>query len=224
MYVDDSVKSFIFSILLVYMVAQVVLGLMFAPLAVAHCWIIAHRRNLSVWRYAIRGGAYSAMLFVPWLYLAARMEGKAIPFVVGAVVYGLHYASWFCLGILLPIIGIQGLSEELSGLPPSFASEESIRSLRTISVAITAAISLLWAASLLLLLRRYRADRQDKTRRRRMCCLPARTQGRSGMPHYLCQSHFLCIYLSLPRYGIDSASGDEFGAQAPDEYRARAHI
>lgn len=49
-----------------------------APFAALICALTARRRELNRVRYAIAGAVYSALLFLPWLYLIRRMRGKEV--------------------------------------------------------------------------------------------------------------------------------------------------
>ena len=48
-------------------------GLLFSLIAATSCAVLAMRRDLSVKRYALAGGIYSALLIAPYVYLAARL-------------------------------------------------------------------------------------------------------------------------------------------------------
>ena len=65
-----------------------------APFGALICALIAWRRGLSPYRYAIAGAACSALFFLPWVYLAARMLGWAIPKPLAVLPYVVLYASW----------------------------------------------------------------------------------------------------------------------------------
>ena len=56
-----------------------VAGLAFSPFAAASCAVLAKRRNLSVKRYALAGGIYSALLIAPYVYLVVRLLDRKPP-------------------------------------------------------------------------------------------------------------------------------------------------
>ena len=65
-----------------------------APFGALTCALIAWRRGLSPYRCAVAGAAYSALFFLPWVYLAARMLGWAIPKPLTALPYVVLYGLW----------------------------------------------------------------------------------------------------------------------------------
>ena len=72
----------------------IIAGLVWAPFGALVCALIAWRRGLSPYRCAVAGAAYSALFFLPWVYLAARMLGWAIPKPLIALPYVVLYLSW----------------------------------------------------------------------------------------------------------------------------------
>ena len=48
-----------------------------APFGALVCALIAWRRGINLYRCAVAGAAYSALFFLPWVYLAARMLGSS---------------------------------------------------------------------------------------------------------------------------------------------------
>ena len=70
------------------------ISLVWAPFGALICTLIAWRRGLSRRRYAIVGAAHSALFFLPWVYLAARMLGWSIPKPLVAICYVVLYAAW----------------------------------------------------------------------------------------------------------------------------------
>ena len=72
----------------------IIAGLVWAPFGALACALIAWRRGLSPYRYAVAGAAYSALFFLPWVYLAARMLGWAIPKPLTALPYVVLYGLW----------------------------------------------------------------------------------------------------------------------------------
>ena len=65
-----------------------------APFGALVCALIAWRRGLNPYRCAVAGAAYSALFFLPWVYLAARMLGWAIPKPLTALPYVVLYGLW----------------------------------------------------------------------------------------------------------------------------------
>ena len=76
-------------------VAAMLLGWLWAPFAALICWLRARSLGLPPRRYAAIGALYSALFFLPWLYLALRMFGKTVmdSMVVGG--YIVLYLIWF---------------------------------------------------------------------------------------------------------------------------------
>ena len=54
------------------------IGLLFAPIAAIDCMRSAQSNGLNARRYAIMGGVYSLVFFVPSVYLLARLRGKVV--------------------------------------------------------------------------------------------------------------------------------------------------
>ena len=65
-----------------------------APFGALACALIAWRRGLNPYRCAVAGAAYSALFFLPWVYLAARMLGWVIPKPLTALSYIALYGLW----------------------------------------------------------------------------------------------------------------------------------
>ena len=70
------------------------ISMVWTPFGALICALIAGRRGLSRRRYAIAGAAHSALFFLPWVYLAARMLGWAIPKPLVVIFYVVLYAAW----------------------------------------------------------------------------------------------------------------------------------
>ena len=70
------------------------ISLVWAPFGALICALTARRRGLSRRRYAIAGAVCSALFFLPWVYLAARMLGWAIPKPLVVIFYVVLYAAW----------------------------------------------------------------------------------------------------------------------------------
>ena len=69
-------------------------SMIWAPFGAAVCALIAWRRGLSPYRYAVAGAVCSALFFLPWVYLAARMLGWVVPKPLAVLPYVVLYASW----------------------------------------------------------------------------------------------------------------------------------
>ena len=85
------------------------LGLLFAPVAAIYCRRSARQNGLNPRRYALMGGAYSVMFFVPAIYLLARLRGGTIPRGTVIAAYVALYYYWFLgpvgMAILMAAIG-----------------------------------------------------------------------------------------------------------------------
>ena len=80
--------------LMVYTIIAGAWAAAWAPFGALVCALIAWRRGLSPYRYAVAGAVCSALFFLPWVYLAARMLGWAVPKPLAALPYVVLYASW----------------------------------------------------------------------------------------------------------------------------------
>ena len=80
--------------IIAYIGIAIVAGLFWTPIGASVCALIAWRRGLSPYRFAVAGAVYSALFFLPWAYLAARMLGWVIPKPLAALPYVVLYASW----------------------------------------------------------------------------------------------------------------------------------
>ena len=65
-----------------------------APFGALVCALIAWRRGLNPYRCGVAGAAYSALFFLPWVYLAVRMLGWTIPKPLMALPYVVLYGLW----------------------------------------------------------------------------------------------------------------------------------
>ena len=82
---------------LILLVFLFVFGLLWAPIGAFICNRIARKRGLDADRYTMTGLGYSALFFLPWIYLVARMLDRRIPSVIIYLVYALFYLSWFAM-------------------------------------------------------------------------------------------------------------------------------
>ncbi len=79
-------------------------SLPWAPFAALICALIARARGLPVGYYAKIGALYSALLFLPWVYLVARMLDKTIPNILIRIGYVLLYVVWLFASIFITIM------------------------------------------------------------------------------------------------------------------------
>ena len=77
-------------------VAAMLLGWLWTPFAALICWLRARSLGLPPRRYAAIGALYSALFFLPWLYLALRMFGKTVSGPAVSIGCIFLYAVWFC--------------------------------------------------------------------------------------------------------------------------------
>ena len=61
------------------LIGLVILSVVFAPIAVATCVVIARVRGLPALQHGVAGGLCAASLFLPWAYLVLRMLDKRPP-------------------------------------------------------------------------------------------------------------------------------------------------
>ena len=81
-------------LLLVVIAPAGIVSTLWAPLGALICALIARRRGLSPRRYALAGAAFSALFFLPWVYLVARMLGWVIPKPLVVLSYAILYLMW----------------------------------------------------------------------------------------------------------------------------------
>ena len=69
--------------------------LVWAPFAALVCGLIARKQGMNAMRYAATGAVYSALLFVPWLWLTRSMRsGRTLTEVSSTSSYKLLYIAW----------------------------------------------------------------------------------------------------------------------------------
>lgn len=69
-----------------------------APFAALVCALIASRKTeLEVWKHALAGAVYSALLLMPWIYLVMRMLGRRFSRKTIRPIYICLYLLWMCL-------------------------------------------------------------------------------------------------------------------------------
>ena len=82
-------------LLLVLFVAPAgIASMLWAPIGALICALLAWRKGLGARRCALAGAAYSALFFLPWVYLTARMFGKTIPKPPIILAYIALYLAW----------------------------------------------------------------------------------------------------------------------------------
>ena len=69
-------------------------GLVWAPFAGLVCARAARARGLNPWRYAIVGAVYSALFFLPWIYLLSKIRAKPLRGHTIATGYLFVYGLW----------------------------------------------------------------------------------------------------------------------------------
>ncbi len=79
------------------MVCLLIFGVLWTPFAALICGRIARAKSLRVGSYVGAGAGYSALFFLPWIYLVARMLGRNPPSVLIRASYVLIYACWLAL-------------------------------------------------------------------------------------------------------------------------------
>ena len=72
-------------------------GLLWAPIGAFICNRIAHSRGLPAVGYTEAGAGYSALMFLPWVYLVARMCNWRLPRSVILAGYVYVYTLWLAL-------------------------------------------------------------------------------------------------------------------------------
>ena len=70
---DTPTTSAILVATIVGTVGLAVVGLLWAPVAAVVCSVVARKRGLKPWVYAIAGTTHSVLFLFPWVYLLLRM-------------------------------------------------------------------------------------------------------------------------------------------------------
>ena len=83
------------------LIGLVILSVVFAPIAVATCVVIARVRGLPALQHGVAGGLCAASLFLPWAYLVLQMVDRLPPRPLVVIAYGILYSVW----VYGPIIG-----------------------------------------------------------------------------------------------------------------------
>ena len=82
-------------------------GTVWSPFAALWRARIAQSNGLSARSYAVRGGVYSALFFLPRVYLTMWMADKSAARAVGTGAYALLYTIWFV--VMMYLIGIAAI-------------------------------------------------------------------------------------------------------------------
>lgn len=107
----SDIYSIIVAIVAVVPTWLLILGVLWTPFAVFICRRIAHARGLDVDSYGGAGAGYSALFFLPWIYLVVRMLDRNPPSVLIRASYVLLYVCWFALiGVTSPITSLRTTS------------------------------------------------------------------------------------------------------------------
>ena len=104
---------------IVLVLASLVLGacILAAPVTAVVCGVVARLRGLAVWRYALAGGLYSMMFFLPVVYLAHEMyDRKTDPYFV-KVGLAAAYVTWFTAAVVGPFYFIVAFGESPADSP-----------------------------------------------------------------------------------------------------------
>ena len=100
-------------------VAAMLLGWLWSPFAALICWLRARSLGLPPRRYAAIGALYSALFFLPWLYLTLRMFGKTVADSVVVVGYIVLYLIWFLGPIGIAFLACVGLGIRILSSDPA---------------------------------------------------------------------------------------------------------
>lgn len=93
-----------------------------APFAALICALMAHRRGLSVGRYAVLGFVCSALIFLPWLRLTRWLRGKPVERI--NIKFDISAAYWLAASVLACgiVLLVTGFMDCISFLPLSGCS------------------------------------------------------------------------------------------------------
>ena len=80
--------------------------------ASSKCAAIARRKGWDASRYGRVGFVYSTLLFVPWLHLVRRMEGRKFSLGTNAYNYTLLYSFWLVVIVANAIVLIMTVGRE----------------------------------------------------------------------------------------------------------------
>lgn len=105
-----------------FLLLMIGIGLFWAPVAALICGLMARSRGMSVRLYALAGGLYSMMLFLPWFYLVVRMSDRRSPQVMVKSAYVLAYLGWVLGPIILSIFFLSMKASGYEGFGPFYDS------------------------------------------------------------------------------------------------------
>ncbi len=80
------------------------LGLLFAPVAAIYCRHSARQNGLNPRRYALMGGVYSCLFFVPAVFLSKEIRGKEVSRNAINRTYIVLYSYWAIGPVGLPLM------------------------------------------------------------------------------------------------------------------------
>ena len=157
----DSPVAVVVLVSIIMMASLAAIGVAWTPFAMAFSYIFAKARGMSGGEHAIRGGLYSFLLLLPWLYLSVRMMGISLPRAVIATAYVVVYTFWMIL-----ILGCYLRYVLTESIPYHSSDSGGIRlGLDTFFwLAVTAISFFAWVFTLLRLWRVNRGVRRDLER------------------------------------------------------------
>ena len=79
---------------IVLTLALIALGVLWVPVGCLICGVIAHSKGLEVRLWVKRAAISSALLFLPWFYVVARVSELRVPSFLKVAAYGLVYLAW----------------------------------------------------------------------------------------------------------------------------------
>ena len=137
-------------------------GLLWSPFAAIRCARVARGRGLNTSLFAWKGFAFSLLYLFPWSYLMARIQGAEASRLWAGFAYVVLYYVWLVVGIIIVIAFIA--AELPKALNPDPALPGKANDLNALIYLMLAPFinAILWAVSLLLLIRRDRLDRRNQ--------------------------------------------------------------
>ncbi len=155
---------FLLSIALLPVVA---FGIVWSPAGALICGASAYFRGLNPIHHALAGLVYSALLFLPWIYLILRIFNVIVPRGLVTATYIVLYFSWFfgvfLLGLTIAIsTGASAFRSEIPSDLPAHVIEQWPSPLLAYTTFIVAALSgITWLGSLIWLIRSDRRSRKE---------------------------------------------------------------
>ena len=134
--------------------ALAIIGPLWAPFGALACGMIARKKGLVSWRYALSGAIYSILFFWPWVYLVVRMYDRELPRFLIRLFYSLLYVTWLSAAGFMVVSAFYffpGWDYVLAVSNPSVSLSYSL-------LVVGVAGVILWFASLNRLLLRHDAD------------------------------------------------------------------